>query len=88
MATVVVNMRYEKADINCDRSSYYGNPYKIGIDGTRDDVCDKYSELFNKRLQDPTFRAKVMSLKNKRIGCWCKPLRCHLDIIKQFLDET
>lgn len=86
--TSVVNMRHQKADVNCGRGSVFGNPYEIGRDGTRDEVCDKYITLFKKRLQDPTFRAKVMALKGKRLGCWCKPDRCHVDTIKEFLDET
>ena len=86
-ATSVVNMRYNKADVNCGRGSFFGNPYKIGVDGTRDEVCDKYATLFRKRLQDPTFRAKVLLLKGRKLGCWCKPLRCHVDTIKSYLDN-
>ena len=86
--TLVVNMRYQKADVNCGRGSLFGNPYQIGRDGTRDDVCDKFAELFRKKLNDPKFRAKVLALKNKRLGCWCKPLRCHVDTIKEYLDEA
>jgi len=85
--TSVVNLRCERADINCGRGSIFGNPYQIGKDGTRDEVCDKYELLFKKKLQDPKFRAKVIALKNKKLGCWCKPLRCHVDIIKSYLDN-
>lgn len=86
--TSVVNLRHEKADINCGRGSVYGNPYLIGRDGTRDEVCDKYALYFEKRLQDPQFRAKVLALRGKTLGCWCKPLRCHVDIIKKYIDEA
>lgn len=86
--TTVINLRHHTCDIVCDRSSPFGNPYEIGRDGTRDDVCNKYAILFKKRLQDPDFRARVLALKGKRLGCWCKPNRCHVDTIKKFLDET
>ncbi len=87
-ATSIINLRYEQADVYCGRGSAYGNPYKIGVDGTRDDVCDKFELYFLKRLQDSKYRAMVMSLKGKRLGCYCKPLRCHLDTIKKYLDEA
>ncbi len=34
-----------------------------------------------------TFNTKVLELKNKRIACFCHPLPCHGDIIKDFLDS-
>lgn len=85
--TTVVNIKYEKYDVYCGRGSIFGNPYKIGRDGTRDDVCDKYNILFQKKLQDPKFRAKVMSLKGKRLGCHCKPFRCHVETIRLFIEN-
>jgi hypothetical protein len=30
--------------VYCGRGSPYGNPFKIGIDGDRDDVCDKFEK--------------------------------------------
>jgi len=87
-STTIVNMKHERADVNCGRGSIYGNPYRIGIDGTRDEVCDKYKEYFYKKILNPTFRNKVLLLKSKKLGCWCKPLRCHLETIKEYLDNN
>lgn len=96
--TVIVNMRHNKPDVLCDRSSIFGNPYQIGRDGTRDDVCEKFIPYFNKKLTNPEFRAKVLSLKGKRLGCWCRcmpscnhpkcnSLRCHLETIVNYLEN-
>lgn len=58
-----------------DRSTEFGNPYEIGPDGDRDDVCDK----FNARLaRTPGLIARVRrELRGKDLICWCEPLRCH-----------
>jgi hypothetical protein len=85
--TTIVNIRHTKADVYCGRGSDFGNPYKIGEDGTRDDVCDKFIPYFEKKLRDPKFRDKVLTLRGKKIGCWCLPLRCHLETIKKYLDN-
>jgi len=58
MNTSVINMRHEKADVNCGRGSIFGNPYKTGRDGTRDDVCNKYEILFRKKYKIPFFVLK------------------------------
>ena len=92
-------MRYHKPDIACDRSSIYGNPYEIGRDGDRNEVCDKFEKYFYEKLQDPDFHAKVMALKGRRLGCWCRCLptcdnpkckshRCHVETIVKYLNET
>ncbi len=97
--TVICNMRCHKPDIACDRSSIFGNPYEIGRDGTRDDVCDKFEAYFKKKLTNPDFRAKVLALKGKKLGCWCRCLpacnnpkckthRCHVETIVEFLNEA
>lgn len=86
-ATIVVNIKKEKCDVYCGRGSPFGNPYIIGRDGTRNDVCDNFIHYFYKKLNDSQFRNKVIALKGKRLGCWCKPLRCHCDSIVEYLEN-
>jgi hypothetical protein len=92
-------MRHHKPDIDCSRPSIFSNPYVIGKDGTRDEVCDKFIPYFKQKLTDPLFRAKVLVLKGKRLGCWCRCLpscnnpkckshRCHLETIVKHLEEN
>ena len=87
--TVIVNLRRETCDVRCDRFSIFGNPYRIGKDGTRDEVIEKYGPYFYSRLTNPEFRARVLALKGKRLGCWCVPeYQCHLEWIVDFLERT
>jgi len=87
-STVIVNLRKETCDVLCDRRSLFGNPYNhetLGI--TRDESCELYGEYFKKKLRNPEFRDKVLALKGKRLGCWCVPLRCHLQWIVDYLEH-
>ena len=56
------------------RGSPWGNPFVIGKDGNRDEVCDRFeTEVLPKLDLEP--------LKGKHLICWCKPARCHGDSI-------
>ena len=56
------------------RGSPYGNPFVIGVDGDRDEVCDRFR---NEVL--PTL--DVSKLRGKSLLCYCAPKRCHADDI-------
>lgn len=63
-------------------SSNFANPYKIGKDGTREEVLEKYRNYITKKLEDSeSLRVELASLKGKNLGCWCSPEPCHGDIL-------
>lgn len=77
MTPRVLNIYKDKTHPNsvyCGRGSPWGNPFKIGIHGTRDEVCDKFD-----REVLPTL--DVSSLRGKDLVCFCAPKRCHCDSI-------
>lgn len=58
-----------------DRSTPFGNPYKIGVDGDRKEVLRKYADT---QLSEPQFVEHVQSaLGGKTLVCHCAPLPCH-----------
>jgi hypothetical protein len=91
--TRVVNLRRDAFDqyIGRERGSlggYFGNPFQIGKDGTREEVIDKFTVYFYRRLDvDPEFKKRVEELKGKRLGCFCFPKACHGDVIVQYLES-
>lgn len=88
MTTKVVNVKTETYNAFIGRPSIFGNPFKIGPDGTREEVIEKFKDYFYKRLvDDSNFKARVLTLKDKTLGCYCKPLPCHGDIIAEYLDK-
>lgn len=87
----VVNIRTHKStEVRyIGRGSIFGNPFKLGEDGTRDEVIEKYKFYFYDRLSwDSYFKDRVESLRGCVIGCFCKPQACHGDIIKEYLDGS
>ena len=96
----VINKKKEKITNNMGfyigRPSVLGNVYKIGVDGTRDEVTKKYEKWLNSRIRnkDKIIMDILKSIKTteKKYGsvdlvCWCKPLACHGDVIKKMLDK-
>jgi hypothetical protein len=67
---------------------YFGNPYKIGVHGTREEVIMKFEEYARTRIRDDsTFRGQVRALYGKTLVCHCKPLACHGDVLEQLSTE-
>lgn len=89
MTTQVVNIKYDfEYEVYIGRSSIFGNPFIIGQHGTRRDVILLYKKYFKDRItNDPSFKKEVLSLKGKILGCHCKPLACHGDIIVEYLND-
>jgi hypothetical protein len=83
MITTVVNKRTDEFDIYIGRGSKWGNPYVIGKDGTRDEVIDKYINY----LCTTDLDQDIDELYGKRLGCFCKPLACHGDILARVANE-
>jgi hypothetical protein len=59
-------------------SSKWRNRFKIGRDGTRDEVVTKYRAWL---LQQPELMAALPELRGRDLICWCAPLPCHTDVL-------
>jgi len=60
--------------IKIDRSSDWGNPFILPIDGDRDTVCDNYATYLGMK---PSLLNRLNELRGKVLACWCYPERCH-----------
>lgn len=88
--TKVVNKdKGDEYDIYIGRGSPWGNPYAIGDEGmSRDDVIEKYKSYFLENFINKPEQLKALkSLKNKTLGCHCKPFACHGDVISEYLNS-
>ena len=62
------------------RPSRWGNPFKIGRDGDREEVMAKYVAWLDEKLMDDDFCKELAKLsKASALVCWCKPEGCHGD---------
>ncbi len=91
MATTVIDIRsgaYFDVFIGRGKGSILGNRFEIGKDGSRLQVIAKFRVYFHERMAyDPAYKAKVLSLKDKVCGCYCKPRACHGDVYVEYLDD-
>lgn len=58
-----------------DRTGPWGNPFKIGRDGTREDVLRDH-ENWLRTVEHPLMQ-EIWRLEGRPLGCWCEPLPCH-----------
>jgi len=87
----VVHINKDPYDVLIDRTTIWGNPYShrentlaIYKVKTRKESIDKYREYI---LNNPELLEKLPELRGKVLGCWCKPLPCHGDILIELLNQ-
>jgi hypothetical protein len=69
-------------------SSKFANPYKIGKDGTRDEVIAKYKTYMLEKVEsDSSLKEELLEMKGKTLGCWCKPDACHGDVLLELIEK-
>lgn len=100
MPTTVVNVRLDPCDCYIGRKGvggsrhmlntkagepgWLGNPWRAD---SMADPIESFRQAFLRKLDAvPEFRAAVLALRGKRLGCWCKPGACHGDVIAAWLD--
>lgn len=107
MKTEVVNLRSEKCDVKICRTKdnripkapengCFGNPFflkNVNDEVERAEVIRKYKIYFLEKVEsDLDFRAAVLALRGKKIGCFCKQpnkeVACHGDVIVEWLENN
>jgi len=92
LQTRVVNKRFQEYDVYIGRGSKWGNPYthikgktkaQFLVD-SREEAIDKYEEWIK---QQPELLKDLHELKGKRLGCYCRPSRCHGDVLVDLIER-
>jgi hypothetical protein len=63
--------------------SAFANPYRVGQDGTRAEVIEKYQRWI---VRQPLLLASLHELRGRRLACWCSPEPCHADVLIELVD--
>ena len=84
----IINMRkcphIPENAVRIDRRTRWGNPYRIGRDGTREEVIERYRETLWRRIRNGEIDMKELAaLDGKTLACWCTPQRCHGEILSR-----
>ena len=86
------NVIYEHYDVYVGRwnpkiphQSIWHNPFKIGKDGTREEVIEKFKEYL---LKNEFLMGQVRRLKGLKLGCWCSAAQnCHGDVLCELANK-
>lgn len=88
----VVHCRRSPYDVYIGRPSKWGNPFthiknkntlaEFQVN-TRAEAISRYEEW----LRKSPLLEEIEELRDKVLGCWCKPQACHGDIIIKLLQE-
>jgi hypothetical protein len=89
---MVVNIKSDQYDVYIGRPSKWGNPYshkdgtlaKFKVSSVKEAI-DKYEEYL---IQNKELMNSLSELKGKTLGCWCKPKRCHGDILEKYANRA
>ena len=84
MKTKVVHLAKAEYDVKIDRTTKWGNPFKITKKMSREDSIIQYENWI---LKQHSLLLQLPSLKGKRLGCWCRPDACHGDVLVKLADK-
>lgn len=73
---------YSNDAVYIGRGSKWGNPFKIGPDGTRVDVINKYENWLKTQSE---LIDSIDELIDRNLLCFCKPKACHGDVLVKVL---
>lgn len=86
--TRLINLRNKaavaraKADgtlVRVDRHTRWGNPFRVGREGSRYDVIRRYAAYL---MSQPELLADLPTLHGKTLACWCAPDACHAEVLR------
>lgn len=78
----------EKKERFPKESSIFCNPFKVGKDGTREEVIEKYEKYIKEKIiVNNKLKEELIKMKNKNLGCWCYPEKCHGDVLLKIINN-
>lgn len=94
----VVNRHHKQSGEYIGRGSPLGNPYPIDvkIGATREVVIDRYRSWIKSMIDASDLKvcnelnrlAELAQQGELKLQCFCAPLPCHGDVIKQLIEEA
>ena len=83
MKTKIVNKKTSSFDVYIGRGSKWGNPFRMKSENQRGEVIEKYEDYARQKFS----KDELAVLVGKRLGCFCKPRKCHGDILVKLIEE-
>ncbi len=65
-----------------DRRTKWGNPFKVGVDGSREEAIARYRvDLWRRIRAGEIALQELAELDGCWLACHCEPLPCHGDVL-------
>jgi hypothetical protein len=81
---MIVHCKKDAYDVYIGRPGIWGNPFEIGVHGTRAEVIELYRQWVKTQ---PELLNRLDELEGKILGCWCSPQACHGEVFLELLEE-
>jgi len=72
-----------ESSVYVGRGSPFGNPFVVGVDGTRSEVIRKYRQYV--RRNPELLKLIEEQLRGRDLVCFCAPKACHAEVIFEIL---
>lgn len=70
------------------RPSRWANPFRIGVDGEREDCLSLYQQALMNGALAFTVEDVQRELAGRDLACWCRPNeRCHADVLMELAND-
>jgi hypothetical protein len=78
-----------------DRTTMFGNPFRIDVDRSAADAVDLFRRLLKGEIEGSdakvwrdTITARLHELRGKDLACWCKlDDPCHADVLLEWANR-
>jgi len=80
----VVHCKKERFDTYIGRPSLWGNPFRIGVHGTREECVEQYERYAR---SNPLIMAELEHVIGHTFGCWCGSKSCHGHVLIKLIRE-
>lgn len=70
--------------------SIWANPFKVAKDdeASRAECIERYRKHLKKQMDSGKItKEMLLELRGKTLGCWCKPLACHGDVLVEMIES-
>jgi hypothetical protein len=87
--------RMPAGTVSVARPGRFGNPYRVGVDGTAAECVAKFRAdmeagfaLPSGSLHRALYRGQIGKLAGKNLACWCKlDAPCHADVLLELANR-
>ena len=72
----------ERGIVRVDRTTKWGNPFRMSRNATRAQVIERYRrDLWRRIRAGEVDHEELAALDGRDLACWCADLPCHADVL-------